>query len=344
MQIFKKHEKDFRGVVLKNIPTEIHFTPDKPSVIAFVDGTRGSVGCLHCSQPLCMQYDPTSVKCSAVGDFPCDSNTGVCPVGAISWDEAADIPTIDNKLCIKCGACVRNCPVGALYFNDSQVKVSIDIEVEYKIASSADEHSEYMDKLRKTAKTGLMIEESDNLMKHVYNKLNKIKSDVHNIIGRNLLISLNNTCAMRRIGDVYTRMDAIYLSPLNNFGVVEIEFGNDTLSASRGILDDIAVLHTRYGLLKEQIAPLAICLQLANARQGYWQVVKDVHKVEQISIKTVSIGALMILNWGFHAFEPSDSLFYLDYDNTNLREKVVRIIGRSVRISNNFLGILEPEK
>ena len=39
---------------------------------------------------------------------------------------------------------------------------------------------------------------------------------------------------------------------------------------------------------------LVICLQLPNARQGYWQVVKDVNAVEKIPIRTLTIGALLL--------------------------------------------------
>ena len=40
---------------------------------------------------------------------------------------------------------------------------------------------------------------------------------------------------------------------------------------------------------------VVVCLQLPNARQGYWQVVKDIFAVENIQINTIIIGALLIL-------------------------------------------------
>ena len=158
------------------------------------------------------------------------------------------------------------------------------------------------------------------------------------------MISLGCRSAMRRIGDVYTRMDAVYSSADNCFGAVEVEFGRDTLDASRGILDDIAVLHTRYGVEKDNNSPLVVCLQLPNARQGYWQVVKDVKNVENIYIATLTIGAMMILNWNGCLLLPDDVTYYLDYDNMNLRSAISWQIRRDVEISDKFLGILEPEK
>lgn len=38
----------------------------------------------------------------------------VCPTGALSWDEEKECIKIDNDKCISCGACERNCPVGAI--------------------------------------------------------------------------------------------------------------------------------------------------------------------------------------------------------------------------------------
>lgn len=38
----------------------------------------------------------------------------VCPTGALSWDEENETIKIDNEKCISCGACERNCPIGAI--------------------------------------------------------------------------------------------------------------------------------------------------------------------------------------------------------------------------------------
>ncbi len=149
---------------------------------------------------------------------------------------------------------------------------------------------------------------------------------------------------MRRIGDVYTRMDAVYSSADGSFGAVEIEFGKETLDASRGILDDIAVLFTRYGIGKDENIPLVICLSLPNVRQGYWQVVKDIKNVEEINIGTLTIGALFLLNWNGCLLMPDDVTYYLDYDNMNLRNVIAWQIGREPKISEKHLGILEPVK
>lgn len=38
----------------------------------------------------------------------------VCPVGALYWDEGNETIKINNERCISCGACERNCPIGAI--------------------------------------------------------------------------------------------------------------------------------------------------------------------------------------------------------------------------------------
>jgi hypothetical protein len=201
-----------------------------------------------------------------------------------------------------------------------------------------------LDELERVGRKGVLISESDELMNIIYNKLSNVRNNYHNIIGRNLLIALGCKCSMRRIGDVYTRMDAIYTSRGGTFGAVEIEFGRDTLDASRGVLDDIAVLYTRYGVDKFTNKALVVCLQLPNARQGYWQVVKDVKTVEHIKISTITIGALMLLVWNGRLFIPESDSYYVDYDNMSIRDTLIKQIGRTINISDKELGGLEPLK
>lgn len=38
----------------------------------------------------------------------------VCPTGALSWNEEKETIEIDNEKCISCGACERECPIGAI--------------------------------------------------------------------------------------------------------------------------------------------------------------------------------------------------------------------------------------
>lgn len=333
--------------VLTEIPSHIEYTAGAPATIHFSGGESDSLGCLGCTNPKCMRFDPSDIICDEEEMFPNDQSLNVCPIDAIHWDSESDTPTIDTGKCIMCGICVRRCPVGVIYF-DGTIKIN-KVCSDKEIRETADNatvalQTQQIERLDGVTKSGVPIMESDELFASIYEKLSDVRSNYHNVIARNLLISLGCRSAMRRIGDVYTRMDAVYTSANRCFGAVEVEFGRDTLEASRAILDDIAVLYTRYGIEKNANMPLVICLQLPNARQGYWQVVKDIKAVEDIVISTMTVGALMLLNWNGCLLMPDDVAYYLDYDNMDLRSVISLQIGRDVQLSDKVLGILEPEK
>lgn len=347
MQIFKEISYRKNISILIDVPNTISYTIGAPAKAHFSDRSSCSISCLGCVNPRCMYLTEDDVNCDAIVAFPYDRMLSACPTNAIEWSEVLGVPVIDTEKCINCGICVSRCPVGALYFDES-VKVNSATSIKqknYQIDQYVlDNHILQIDSLLCIKKNGTMIIETNELLESIYDKLQNIQSIYHNVIGRNLLIALGCKCSMRRIGDVYTRMDAIYKSMAGTFGAVEIEFGRETLDASRGVLDDIAVLFTRYGVDKLNNKAFVICLQLPNARQGYWQVVKDINQVEHIKISTITIGALMILIWNNCSLIPENDYYYVDYDNMTIRDAISSQIGRPIEISDKSLGILEPLK
>lgn len=332
---------------LTEIPSLIEYCSGGPATAHFSNGNTCSLGCIGCTNPKCMRFDSHEIMCQQVENFSNDQSLTVCPVDALSWNLETDTPIVNTNKCINCGVCIKRCPVGAIYF-DGVVKVNQN-HSEYERRHKADnttanKQTQQIESLNNVKKAGIMIMESDALFESIYKKLMNIRSIYHNAIVRNLLISLGCKSAMRRVGDVYTRMDAIYSSADDCFGAVEVEFGRDTLDASRGILDDIAVLYTRYGIEKNMNTPLVVCLQLPNARQGYWQVVKDIKTVEAININTITVGALMLLNWNGCLLIPDDVTYYLDYDNMDLRPIIEWQLDRKICISDKLMGIIEPMK
>ena len=350
MQVFKKLTNKQDLSILKEIPNALTVDQGKPGISHFKNGKKCHIGCLRCKNPRCIFFSKDEIECDQINGFPNDKNTSTCPVGAITWDDALGIPLVDSRKCINCGICASRCPVGALYFSKSGkllLNATQEDSVELKNAdiTTQKKHFQQIEELLKKNRIGTLLNASDRLFEKIYEKLSKIKSNNHNIVGRNLLIALGCKCATRRIGDVYTRMDAIYSSSGGSFGAVEIEFGRDTLDASRGVLDDIAVLNTRYGIKKQNNRPLVICLQLPNIRQGYWQVIRDVKIVEGIKIETITIGALMYLLWNGCIFKPEDDQYYIDYDNMDLRRILcTQTKCKDISISKKKLGIMEPMK
>ncbi|MBR2214340.1 MAG: hypothetical protein IJ849_01120 [Selenomonadaceae bacterium] len=350
MRIFKESVDRKRLSIINDMPISIDIRQSSPGRVRFKNGSTSQIGCLGCINPRCMSFSEQEIECDYVSSFPCDKSIGVCPVDALSWDIVIDAPTIDICKCISCGICVSRCPIGAMYFSE-QGEVHINSNTGYteknKIPDSSvkDIHLSQIKQLIKIPHTGILLNASDTLFERVYKKPLGIDSKYHNFIGRNLLIALGCKCSMRRIGDVYTRMDAIYLSSTGTFGAIEIEFGRDTLEAVRGILDDIAVLHTRYGIHRNNNKAMVICLQLPNERQGYWQVVKDIKSVEKIKIGTVTVGGLMFLLWNGCTLKPENDLYYLDYDNMDLRNILSKETGvAEIGLSKRKLGIMEPMK
>ncbi|MBY0756824.1 4Fe-4S binding protein [Clostridium sardiniense] len=347
MQILNENNKRTKLVLLKYWVDKIECQPQKKTVL---DTEQGKIisGCLRCDNPKCMYFYEERIKCSRLDEFPGERENKVCPVDALLWDNQNEIPIINQKKCIKCGICASECPIGAIYFKDNQFLINNVansheyIEVPFN-SEGVNAQREIISALEKLKKYGKLIDENDAIMQIVYNNTIVSKLVPEKLI-RNILVSLGCECSTRRIGDVYTRMDAIYKTTSGTFGAVEVEFGTDTLDASRAILDDIAVLESRYGIDKSENIALVVCLSLPNLRQGYWQVIKDIKNVVNLRVNTQTLGAMLILLWNFSEIDLNTNDYYSDYDTPTIRKYLERDLGRKVRISDKFLGILEPIK
>lgn len=345
MRILDELEKRKTIRVLKALPNSIETCQGEPAKLLFEKSTE-IAACLKCEEKYCINYSSKQVKTDRIKEFPEDRDTRICPVNAINWNDEMEIPEINSDLCIGCGLCVSACPTGAISLDVNGAKINYSSnsykEVEYTM-ENVSAHKKQIKTLHEIGKNGTILDESDEVFSEIYKKI--LDSDLSpDKFVRNLFISLGNNSAVRRVGDVYVRMDAIYNSPQDTFGAIEVEFGGDTLEATRAILDDVAVLHSRYKINKDKNKPALICLSLPNMRQGYWQVVKDIMKVEGLKINILSLGALLLLLWNHKKLELSEVDFYADYDQPTIRNSIEEIIGREVNISENLLGILEPNK
>lgn len=348
MLVFNKtNDRRQTLIIMNDMPNAIDYHHGEKSKAFFSDGSCSSMACLGCISPKCMYFSNEEIHCDSIPSFPSDNTNSVCPTAAISIEQKTGIPRINSDKCIKCGICLNRCPVGAIYYADEELKINSELSNKQCVVpySSENEHAHRIQiENLSVCKTGIPILESDGLLFEIYQKLFKIDYRLDNLIARNLLISLGCKCSIRRIGDVYTRMDAFYSALDKSIGTVEVEFGRDTLEAARAILEDIAVSNVRYGIPKDTNLPLVVCLQLPNARQGYWQVVKDIKNVEDIVINTVTVGTLIILCWNRCSISPTSISYYIDYDNMDLRKIITTQLGREIKISNKLLGLMEPNK
>lgn len=311
--------------------------------------------CLGCANPKCMFFSDDEIRCSEFPDFAYDRNNNVCPFNAMSWNYEADVPQIDHNACIKCGLCAVRCPMGALYLNNGRITVSRPYEagrfiqkVQY-VNTGIQCQQRQLSLIERIAWQHRFQKESDAILHNLYSSLSQIdgRSNTANILVRNLLICLGYRCAVSRIGDVYTRTDAVYAGgygPNFTLGAIEIEFGRDTLDASRGILDDIAVFHSRSNIDKNTNSAIVVCLSIPNRRQGYLQVIKDIRQVLNLQIQTFSVGVLFMFAWNSAQINLSAKEFYVDFDSLSIRDATQFRLGRSPEISDGYMGILEPEK
>lgn len=348
MRILDRNDKRRNMSLIKNIPTLIKQDYNHPAVME-LDGKRWTSTCIGCVDPKCMFYSDEEIMCEDIPDFPAEKNNSVCPIAVISWNDEAVMPVIDTEHCIKCGLCAARCPVGAIYYDEETGTMSISISEEKQKVSITEQNitlqNNSLEAISRIKWKRHFRIEDDYDLDDIYADIISYdgRTNVHNHFARNLIIALGYKCSISRIGDVYTRMDAVYSNGTTK-GAVEIEFGRDTLDASRGILDDIATLQTHNGIDKNDNTALVVCLSYPNKRQGYFQVIKDIKKVLGIEIQTISIGSLLILLWNGESIDLSDKEFYVDFDNLSIRSVLEKILGREVQISDGWLGIIEPEK
>lgn len=284
-------------------------------------------------------------------DFPADLDSSVCPTSAITWETANPSPTVNPETCISCGLCVSRCPVGAIGMREDSIAFINDEDNEYFQQASKLRTPKIVDEIKSKFSgmqtSGRFLLETDALLGGIYNRIAKLMKTTPKLpqhLTRNLLLALGNQAAMRRLGDVNVRMELVFANPVS-VGTAEVEIGEGVLDAPRNILDNIAVLVSRYHFSKTDIASLIVSLQLPRQRTDYWLVLKDIKGVLDVRIGTLTIGALMILVWEqkyvhFHV----DNQFYADDGNRSIRKALESILGRDLNVSPRLLGIAEPAK
>lgn len=319
--------------------------PGQPALLS--DGkSEWTAACLGCADRPCMTYTEEELRFDAVREFPASPENTVCPVGALSWNEIRNRPEIAASACLGCGLCAARCPISAIYFADG-FHVSEESDGLLQL-SDTPEHQirqrEQITALQNAVVTGSWFSDCDVQVQYVYRTLQAQRYDVQmpNHLVRNCLLGLGCRCVVRRRGDVNLRMDALF-SCGEQTGVAEIEFRQDALEPPRAILDDIAVLHARYGVEKQTILPLIVHLELPNARTGHWQVVGDIASVLGIHVRTLSLAVLLLLLWHGNRLKLDGDAAFLRLTQRSLREFLAES-GIVTALPDGCCSMLEPEK
>jgi hypothetical protein len=93
------------------------------------------------------------------------------------------------------------------------------------------------------------------------------------------------------------RIDAVGFTRSERPFVAEIELVGGELESPRALMEDVAILHARYGFKVADIDALSIIRAFPNVRSEYYQVMRDIEKVLGIRCRTLTIGALLALMW-----------------------------------------------
>ena len=316
----------------------------QPVVVHFENAAKGRGTCLGCHDAPCMTLAVEDLALpEALRKFPGDPTREVCPTGAITWNASGEVAVVNGDACIGCGLCVARCPYGAISLTPTGVAViesgdPDDLTVAAPTGSIATGHI----RARSVGRIGPMRFPAVGRMPDSIANLNSHASAQ---FVRNLLIECGIKCRTRRQGDTNVRMDGVLATVDGRMGVLEIELGNTVLESPRELLEDVAVLHGRYGIEVGSIDPVSMITRLPNARSEYYRVMSDIEKVLGLRCRTVTIGALLAVLWQFEKIEgfPGD-LFMTSPDDTDLSSPIRHHLSESIPAWPPYQGAYRPAK
>ncbi len=312
--------------------------------ITLEDGQKGIGVCLGCPDTPCMKKDPSEHNMPTVFEnFPGDPSSDVCPTQALSWNDSAGTIDVSSE-CIGCGLCVVRCPYGALYLEGGE-KLAILREikagrtVDTKEASESKTHAS-------PRRIGRLGKATAPALQKLESSLGALSDTRAMLLVRNLLHEAGIQCRVRRKGDTNVRIDAVTAFDDGKVGVVEVELSGAALESPRAILEDIAVLHSRFAMPLSAIVPVSIVLSLPNARSEYYRVIHDIYEVLQLRVRTLTLGSIFLVVWGFGRIESLEGdTFATDEDGCDLTASVARTLGVSVSaLGEPYRGALRTAK
>ena len=353
----RKSSKKSKILAAGIYPLSIEWNQDeKKSIIKFSDGGQAPGSCIHCINPPCLEYARDEIELDTFKEFPADRAPEVCPTNAISWPQESNSPIIDSEACISCGICVSRCPVAAIYLDpDETTAILNDLPNKYFLSQNQEvsetTQADLLEKFSQIPENGIFVLENDNILQRFFDKFKSVtthqkqSAQFPNHLVRNLMLEVGVNTLMRRRGDTNLRMDIVFEQSGGKSGTCEVELGSEVLDAPRNLLDNVAVLVSRYKISKDGIIPLIVTLSLPNRRSEYWQVIKDIKQVLDLQINSLTIGMLVLLVWNRIKISlNSQEMLYVDSDLYTLRDKFERILGRELNTTEGYPGFIESQK
>lgn len=230
----------------------------------------------------------------ALDAFPGDPSRDVCPTRAIRWDGESATAFVVADDCIGCGLCVSRCPYGAISLGDG-LTATVETADPDELVGTGPAQGEHPQVKRGGQIATLDAPAATNLPTAVA----ALDDTRTTLFVRNLLNEVGLNARTRRRGDTNMRIDAVGFARSERPFVAEIETGAGVLESPRALLEDVAVLHSRYGYAVDGIDPVSVILSFPNVRSEYYQVIRDIENVLGLRCRTVTVGALVALLWNF---------------------------------------------
>ena len=343
-RVLSQRTKPGRGKTLapRYKPISLHFASGRFATATFSNDQTAQASCLRCPDTPCATFADREMVIKNFDRFPADRLPTVCAANAIRVPEELEAPSIDGDRCMMCGVCASRCPAGAIRLvpgkgaqvNDAPNSAFVETE-----DVSVKRHTATVSLFDDASENGTLLAESDVVVDDAFARLQeawgRVGDQFPNVLVRNLLIGAGVGAAIGRKGNIHMRMDLILGPPGVIHGVAEVEFGQDAvLDGPRDIMDAMAVLVSRYRWKRKELVALVVSDVLPNRRSEYWSIVQDIRKVLGIEIGTVTVLALMVLNWNRRLLNFSKGqAFYADRDTKSYREKILEtVVGHALKL------------
>ncbi len=305
--------------------------------------------CVGCNEKPCIEYSDHELSTPLFQAFPHNTSKRVCPTQAISFDSSTHCATINPDSCFACGLCIHRCPTAAIQIDFQSGKCSVNTTSNLKVSCSADEVKSFIESIKAVPH----IVNYDNIPAAISDSyqtsiasLTKSIPDISEIIVRNTLVNMGIPCNATAAGNNHIRTEFFG----QQSGMIIIGESNssdtDTLSVSRRILDDEAVMIGRYNCQKDIILPLSVINGLPNKRTDYYEVIQDIKNILGIQINTVTFHVLFLLNIFDKKLNISDfKSFIIDKKNQDLAPYVKLHIPRIDTIDESVDSVnFKPNK
>jgi NAD-dependent dihydropyrimidine dehydrogenase PreA subunit len=316
----------------------------QPVQVRLENGTEGRGSCLGCHDAPCMLlHEQDGVLPEALNEFPGDPASDVCPTRAVVWNDKVTAVTVHRDLCIGCGLCVARCPYGAISV-DGEGKAIVETRDPDRLTSGSDLKTvasthDQPERLGQIGRPGAAV------LAKLPDAVAALNDAIASQLVRNLFLTCGVKCRVRRRGDTNVRMDGVIGTADGRVGVLEIELASAALESPRALLEDVAVLHSRYGIRVDQIDPVSVVLSIPNVRSEYFQVIADIEKVLNVRCRTLTIGALVSVVWNLARINGfTHDLFFVVPGRTDLLRAMEGEISSAIVDEQPYPGAYRPSK